>query len=325
MERSFKSLKYALLVVLLVVCNQGQSFADPIQPGNILISNHGGNNIQLLDPTTGTVTTLLSVSSTPIGLAFDGSNNLYINVDQGIQVYNPTTATLNTSFFTGIGQREGLAFDSVTQNLFSVSYGANRLEQVDLSGHLVRTITIPGSQTLLGVTARGGKLIVTDLDNGNIYLATTTNPTVFTTIGVASASSTYGVDIDSSGDIFVNDFNGLMDKFHFNGSTWTKSIFINTLNTPANGLSIGDDGSFTISQFGANTVSIFNSDGTLRHNYTGVDSPDELVVFAPIRSSGGGPSTSPVPEPGSITLLASGLIGLGAMVRGKLRRIRPGA
>ena len=156
------------LVMLLGGFGSSHALAT-ILPGDVLISNHTGDNVQLLDPGTGNVSTLVSVSSTPIGLAFDGSQNLYINVGSGIQRYNPTTNTLDTTFFSGSGQREGLAFDPVTQTLFSVSFGGNHIEQVDLSGNLVRTITIPGSTDLLGVTARGGNLIVTDLGTGNVY------------------------------------------------------------------------------------------------------------------------------------------------------------
>jgi hypothetical protein len=278
----------------------------------VLISNHTGNNVQLLDPTTGIVSTLVSVSGTPIGLAFDGSQNLYINVGSGIQRYNPNTATLDTTFFTGSGAREGLAFDPITQTLFSVSFGGNHIEQVDLNGHLIRNITIPGTTDLLGVTARNGNLIVTDLGTGNVYTSTTSNPTTFTTIGNVDPGNTYAADINAAGEIFVNDFAGLMDRFHFNGTTWVKSTFITGLSGPDNGLSIGDDGSFTVSQFNANEVTIFNSDGTLRHNYPGVISPDELTVWSPVRTVG-------TPEPSSFILLASGIFGLGLLARRLLR------
>lgn len=291
--------------------------ADPIQPGDVLISNHSGSNVQLLDPTTGNVSTLVDVPGTPIGLAFDGSKNLYINVNNGIEKYDPATATLNTSFFTGSGQREGLTFDPVTKTLFSVSFGNNLIEQVDLAGNLIRTITIPGSTRVLGVTARGGVLIVTDFGNGNVYLGNTTTPTSFTTIGNVDPGNTYGADINAAGDIFVNDFAGKMDKFHFDGTSWVKSTFITGLIGPDNGLSIGDDGSFTVSQYYADEVTIFNSDGSLRKNYPGVISPDELVVFAPIRSSGGGGGT--VPEPSSIVLLGSTLLLAGVWLRQRIR------
>ena len=291
------------LVMLLGCFGSSNALATTIVPGDVLISNHTGSNVQLLDPITGTVSTVVSVSGTPIGLAFDASQNLYINVGSGIQRYNPATNTLDTSFFTGSGQREGLAFDPMTQTLFSVSFGGNHIEQVDLNGNLVRTITIPGSTELLGVTARSGNLIVTDFGTGNVYKSTTSNPTTFTTIGNVDPGNTYAPDINAAGDVFVNDFAGVMDRFHFNGTTWVKSTFITGLSGPDNGLSIADDGSFTVSQFNANEVTIFNSDGTLRRNYPGVISPDELTVWAPGR-------VAMTPEPGSVILLASGIVGL---------------
>jgi hypothetical protein len=57
----------------------------------------------------------------------------------------------------------------------------------------------------------------------------------------------------------------------------------------------------------ANEVSIYNSNGTLRANYAGVQSPDELVVFAPVRDN---PNPNPAPEPRTLTLLVAAGLGL---------------
>jgi sugar lactone lactonase YvrE len=287
--------------------------AFSLVPGDILISNHGGNNVQRLDPVSGLVTTLTSVPGTPIGLAFDKTGNLYINVNTGIYKLNKATDALSP-FFTGTGQREGLAFDPLTEHLFSVSFGANRIEEVDLSGALVRTISIPGTSSLLGVGIRSGRMVVADYGSGNLYDGTTTGSS-FTSIGNVRASSTYAVDIDAAGNVFANDFSGNKTvKFTPGGGGFTKSDFITSLSTPANGLSIGDDGSFTISEFGANAISVWNSDATLRRRYSGVASPDELVVYAPVRESGGG-GGSTVPDAGSLwpfeCMLAAALLRAG--------------
>jgi hypothetical protein len=283
--------------------------------GDILISNHGGSDVQLLDPTTGIVSTLVSVSGTPIGLAFDGSKNLYINVGNGIQRYNPGTGTLDASFFTGSGQREGLTFDPVTQHLFSVSFGGDHIEEVDLAGNLVRTINIPTSADLLGISARGGELVATDYGNGNVYLSNTLTPTVWTTIANINAGI-YAPDIDASGNIFVNDFaTGTVVKLA--AGTFAKSTFILGLSGPDNGLSIGDNGNFTISQFSADEVSLYDSSGTLIKNFPGVLNPDELVVYAPVRTGGGGGGS--VPEPGTVVLLGTALLCMGAIYRRKNR------
>ena len=294
----------SMLIVCSFTCLVGLSSAATISPGDIIISNHTGSNVQLLDPNTSAVSTLLSVAGTPIGLAFDGSGELYINVNNGIQKFDPVSDTLNAAFYTGVGQREGLTFDPTTNHLFSVSFGSDHIEEVDLAGHLVRTINIAGSTQLLGISARGGELVVTDAGTGNVYVGTTTGST-FATIGNVDAGATYAPDIDASGNIFVNDFNrGQTVRFAAlgGGSFGPKTTFISGLSEPANGLSIGDDGSFTISEFGANAISVWNSNGTLRQRYPGVMSPDELVVVAPIRSGGGG-----TPEPSTFALLISGV------------------
>jgi PEP-CTERM motif len=293
--------------VLMVALLAASSASAGIVSGDILISNHGGNNVQLLHPADGSVTTLTSTPDTPIGLAFDKAGNLYINQDSAISKYVPSTNTL-TPFFVGVGQREGLTFDPNTNHLFSVSFGGNHIEEVDLAGNLVRTITIAGSTQLLGISARGGELAVTDFGSGNVYIGTTTGST-FALIGNVDAGNTYAPDIDAAGDIFVNDFGrGQTVEFAFLGGSLygPKTTFISGLNAPANGLSIGDDGSFTISEFGAGAISVWNSNGTLRQRYPGIANPDELVVYAPIRTGGGG-----VPEPGTLALLAFGLAGLG--------------
>jgi hypothetical protein len=247
------------------------------------------------------------VAGTPIGLTFDTSFNLYINVGNGIDKLDKNTNSL-TTFFTGNGQREGLTFDTVTGHLFSVSFGSNLVQEVDLNGNLIRNITIPGTTALLGITARNGTLIITDFGTGKVFVGTTTGA-LFTLVGTVDPSATYGTDIDATGNIYVDDFNaGKVDKFApVGGGVYTESTFISGLSGPDNGLSIGDDGSFTISQFNINTVSIYNSDGTLRMNYPGVASPDELVVFAPQRI------LTPTPEPGTLAVLGTALAALGIL------------
>jgi len=285
--------------------------ALPLNSGDILISNHTGLNVQRLQAD-GTVTTLVSIGDTPIGLAFDPSGNLYINSGTGILKVDATTAAVSP-FFTGVGQREGLTFDTVTNHLFSVSFGSNHIEEVNLAGGLVRTITIPGTTNLLGISARGGQLVVTDFGTGQVFLGTTTGSS-FTPIGTVAGGNTYAPDIDAAGNIFVNNFlAGTVVEFA--AGTFAKSNFITGLSAPDNGLSIGDDGSFTISEFGANAVSVWNSDGSLRHRFLGVTSPDELVVFAPIRQG----ITPGVPAPGTLLLFGAGLA---ALVARSLRRLR---
>jgi sugar lactone lactonase YvrE len=309
-------LKSLMLPMAAMIALAISSPATTLTPGDILISNHFGNNVQLEHG--GVISTLVSVSSTPIGLAFDGSGLLYINSDNGIQRYDPNTNTLNASFFTGVGQREGLTFDPVSGHLFSVSFGNNAIEEVDLAGNLVRTIHIPGTTQILGITARNGNLIVTDYGAGKVYIGSTTGSS-FTQVGpVIAPSNIYAADIDAAGNVYVNNFaNGTVVKLDASAS-YTASNFISGLAAPANGLSIGDDGSFTISEFGANRVSVWNANGTFRTVFNGISNPDELVVFAPIRSSGGGGGT--VPEPGSMVLLASGLASVAGVVRRKLRK-----
>ena len=262
--------------------------AQVIQPGDVLISNHGGSNVQQLRPSTGVVTTLVSVAGTPIGLAFDTNGKLYINVNNGIDKYDPTTGVLSL-FFNGNGQREGLAFDRDSGLLFSISFGSNLCEVVNLNGNLVRTITIPGTTALLGVAVRSGTLVITDFGTGGVYVGTTTGST-FTLIGNLTPGNTYAPAIDIAGNIFVNDFAaGTTVQFtpqHAGG--YAKSVFIAGLSNPDNGLSIGPDGSFTISEYTANRISIYNNNGTLRRQYPGVLNPDELVVYNPPCANAGG-------------------------------------
>lgn len=287
MSMSLRSLCATALCALLPLMSQGVA-AQAFQPGDILISNHNGNNIQRLQPASGAVNTLVNVGGTPIGLALDTTGKLYINLNNGIERYDPATGGL-THFFTGNGQREGLAFDRDSGLLFSISFGSNVCEVVDLNGRLVRTISIPGTSGLLGVAVRSGTLVITDVFGGGVYVGITTGND-FTRIGTLTGGNTYAPAIDIAGNIFVNDFSqGTVVQFTPQRSGgYAKTIFIAGLRNPDNGLSIGPDGSFTVSEYTANRVSIYNNNGTLRRQYPGVLNPDELVVYAPPCANAGG-------------------------------------
>jgi DNA-binding beta-propeller fold protein YncE len=302
----------------LVLPVHAQAFV--LNSGDILISNHGGSNVQRLEPSSGTVSTLTNVSGTPIGLAFDTNFNLYINSGSVIFELNKTTNAVTTFFTSSVGTAEGLTFDPVTGHLFSARFGTNTVQEVDLSGNLVRNITVAGASSVIGINARGGILLVTDFSTGKVFAGSTTGST-FTTVGTVAPGNTYAVDIDKDGNIYVNNFaTGKVIKFTPSGGSFVASDFITGLSAPANGLSIGDDGSLTLSEFGANAISIWNSDGTFRHRFFGISNPDELVVFAPIRQSGDGGGGGGVPAPGTLILLVGGLVTIGVGSWSRRRR-----
>ena len=115
------SLGVFVLLSLLVLTGQAQAFS--LNSGDILISNHGGSNIQRLEPGSGTVTSLTNIAGTPIGLAFDTNFNLYINSGPNIFKFDKVTNAITTLFVSGVGTAEGLTFDQVAARFPDLAAG----------------------------------------------------------------------------------------------------------------------------------------------------------------------------------------------------------
>ncbi|HEY5315212.1 MAG TPA: BACON domain-containing carbohydrate-binding protein, partial [Pirellulales bacterium] len=141
--------------------------------------------------------------STPVGVALDGSGNVYVVNETANTVSVFTGSTTASATLTGLSLPQSLIFDT-SGDLFVSNAGNNTVSEF-LPGHTTPSFT-------LGGLSSPGHMIFDS--SGNLYVANFSGGTVSRFAkGATTASLTYkgldeptGLALDSSGDLFVANF-----------------------------------------------------------------------------------------------------------------------
>jgi hypothetical protein len=283
-----------------------------------------GTLVQTLDTTTGSTYTA--------GMGFDSSGNLYVTDFSTGQVsqFDNSGNLLNASFISGQTNPESLAFDT-SGNIYvgdadlhlSGANGTGVINEYNASGTLIGTtsaltqirgtdwIDLQADQHTVFYTSEGNSILSVDT-------ATNTQNTAFAsgTLNYYAyalreiPTGTYAGDVlvaDSDAARLVAPGGTILNTYALPGTSGNDFA----LNLDPNGTAFwtGDLGNGTMWEVDIAT-------GNILQQWTASGTVGGVSIYGEITASGGGPSTAPVPEPGTLVLFACGLGLLGLLAYG---------
>jgi sugar lactone lactonase YvrE len=145
--------------------------------GDLIVVNGGtGQVLQVTGPAPADRTVILALLRNPTGLALGADGAVYVSESGGGRVFRIVPRVTFSSFADGLGQPEGIAFDT-EGNLIVLEVGAKRLTRLDAKGATVLATNLPvglsdGPSLFRGVAAgANGIYFSSDVDN-TIYRLT---------------------------------------------------------------------------------------------------------------------------------------------------------
>ena len=154
--------------------------------------------------------------TTPLGLAFDGNNNLWVTNAGGASVTEMTNGAFDGNF-TGAGffVPVGVAIDA-SNNVWVTDEARNNIEELNSSGTFVRTVT-PASpfRQPVGVAIENGTVFVVSAGSNAIAAITASSGAITATYTGNGLSTPEGLSIDNAHNLFsVNDSSSLVSEIN---------------------------------------------------------------------------------------------------------------
>jgi PEP-CTERM motif len=286
--------KILLAVISSALLSTGIGHAEMI-----FITNYGDNSITEIDSTNGDVSNYVSHSgdlNSPTGFAFNGGNT-YVASDfnNKIAAYGSDGTFLGNYATSGIGSR-GVAFDS-EGNMYVAVQSSGTIEKYAPGGGL-GTSFATGLASPNGIAFNNGNLFVADGGSNSITEILPNGSTLPVTFSGPALMDPCGLAFDSKGNIFVvNACDPSIEEISNGKGTIFASI--NASDLPK-ALAIDGDGNVFVTDYGDNTVTEYNSAGTVVNTFKGLPCGPAGIAIQP----GSDPVT--VPEPSTYALLMAG-------------------
>jgi len=313
---------FFLAVGFVIAVFSTSAMAAPYAGGNFQIGDvfaavasgqvqvwRGGVNLGELNTGLGGFTT---------GMATDSSGNLYVtnfSVDSVSKFNN--SGVLQGTFGSGNITPEDILFNAAG-DAFVGGLGSG-IRKFDSTGAFVASY-YGGRVDWFDLKANQDTMLITD-EGTTIHTLTLSTNTVGTDFATG-LSHAFALRILANGDVLVAD-SGEIKRFNSAGvqigtydvtgeDTWF------SLNLDPNGTSFWS-GNFGSSNFYEFDIATGNLIGSAYNTATGSSTLFGLAVYGEITQGGGGVGT-PIPEPGTMMLLGSGLVGLVGWGRKKFRK-----
>jgi sugar lactone lactonase YvrE len=147
-------------------------------------------------------TTIATGMNTPLGMAIDGANNVYIADEDNARVLKITPGGTQSTVGSGLLQPGAVAIDGAG-NVYIADPGNNAVYKVTPAGTQTTVLSSATTASYFGVAIDGaGNVFVTDADNGTI---TKISPTGTQTSIPASLAFPYEIAVDPSENLYVAD------------------------------------------------------------------------------------------------------------------------
>lgn len=299
----------ALLSRLLLLAALFISTIGSAHAGIIYTAHYGSNRIDKFDSVTGAnLGVFASGLGGPVGLAFDGTGNLFVSGYSNGTITKITSAGVASTFATGLDRPYYMAFDS-TGNLFTANAGtgtsgsiskftpggASSVFAASISGY-VNGLAFDGSGNLYAsrhaANGSGGSILKYNSAGGSL--------------GVFASGFDYSQDIefDVAGNLYVAQLNSDIMKV-------TPGGVVSSFSTvKATGIAFDSTGNLFAAGFGGQLNRIPGSGGSgVLVTSLGGGGDTYGIAFAPVAAT--------VPEPGTLALLA---VSSGALAWTRRRR-----